>query len=259
MRTEPWGTGLLIRLSRAGLRGVLPVLTRIPSVSFSFFAEDGLLSHLCPLPNGFYVDVGAYHPRMHSNTYKLYLKGWRGLTIEPNPDAAAAFRSARPRDRHLTIGIAEHRAVLTYHRFRDATQNTFDDDRADIVASEKTGDVSIACMPLNDVFEEHCQGRHVDLLNVDCEGRDLEVIRSLDWRRHRPTAVIVEDFEQFAAGASPAPYAGAIRSFMLARNYALAAQAIFSFVYVDREAFRRDDAATGFRLDRSQLDRLAAQ
>ncbi len=256
------GRGLIGQFLRGGLtgavRGVLPVVRRIPSVSFSFYAEDGLLAHMCPQSTGFYVDVGAFHPQMHSNTYKLYLKGWRGLTIDPNPDVTAVFGSARPRDKHLTIGIAGQELSLTYHMFRDAAQNTFDASRAAELQTEKMAEVPVACLPLNEVFEQHCRDRRVDLLNVDCEGRDLEVIRSLDWPRHRPTVLIVEDFEQFAAGATAAPCFSTIRSFMLAQDYALAAQAIFSFVYVDRHAFHGSDAASGFRLDRSQLGLLAA-
>jgi len=252
--------GLIKRAMDTGhsLRGVLPVLQRIRSVSFALYGEDVLMSHLQPQRTGSYVDVGAFHPQVLSNTYKLYLKGWSGLTIEPNPTAAAAFKRLRPRDTHLAIGIAGQRSELTYHKFRDAAQNTFSAARAAEVQAEKTDETSIQCMPLNDVFEQHCAVRRPDLLSVDCEGHDLQVIQSLDWQRHRPTVLIIEDFEQFTAGASPTPKVSAIRSFMLARDYAAASQAVFSFFYVDRHAFGRADQVSGFRLDRSQLGQLAA-
>lgn len=246
------------RLLKAGhgARGVFPVLQRIRSVSFAMYAEDLLLSHMRPQDAGFYVDVGAFQPRVLSNTYKLYLKGWSGLTIEPNPSAVEMFRRARPRDTHLTLGIAERESELTYYKFRDGAQNTFDAARAAELRADQIGAVSVKCTPLNDVFEQHCRNRSVDLLNVDCEGRDLEVIHSLDWRQHRPTMLIVEDFEQFETGASPAPVSSAIRSFMLGQDYAIASQAVFSFFYVDRHAFGRTDRNSGFRLDRSQLGLL---
>lgn len=202
--------------------------------------------------------LGAHHPRILSNTYKLYLKGWTGLTIEPNPDVAAAFQHVRPRDTHLTIGIADQASDLTYYKFRDSGQNTFDAARAADVDSEKVGEVAIPCMPLNDVFERYCRDCPVDMLNVDCEGLDLQVIQSLDWQRHRPTLLIVEDFKQFDAGAATSPESSAIRSFMLEQDYAIVAQAIFSFFYVDRRAFGSTNRASGFRLDRSQLGMLAS-
>ncbi len=250
--------GFVRRLLDAGhgVRGVLPVLQRIRSVSFALYAEDVLLPHMHPQGTGFYVDVGAFHPQMLSNTYKLYLKGWNGLTIEPNPGVTDMFKRARPRDTHLTLGIAERESELTYYKFRDGAQNTFDAARAAELQIDQIGEVPVRCTPLNEVFEQHCRDRHVDLLNVDCEGRDLEVIQSLDWRRHRPTMLIVEDFEQFEAGASPTPVSSAIRSFMLGQDYAIASQAVFSFFYVDRHAFRQTDRSSGFRLDRSQLGLL---
>lgn len=253
--------GFIERLLDAGhgARGVLPVLQRIRSVSFSMYAEDLLLSHMRPQGAGFYVDVGAFHPRILSNTYKLYLKGWTGLTIEPNPSVVEAFRLARPRDTHLTLGIAEREGDLTYYKFRDSAQNTFDAARAAELQADRIGEVSVRCAPLNDVFEQHCRERPVDLLSVDCEARDLEVIQSLDWRRHRPTMLIIEDFEQFEGGASPTPGSSAIRSFMLSQDYAIASQTVFSFFYVDRHAFKKTDRTSGFRLDRSQLGLLGAR
>jgi len=47
-----------------------------------------------PQGRGFYVDVGAYQPQSGSNTYKLYLKGWSGITIEPNPDVESSLKNA---------------------------------------------------------------------------------------------------------------------------------------------------------------------
>ncbi len=253
--------GLLDRLMDTGnsARGVFPVLRRIKSVSFAMYAEDVLMSHMRPQGRGFYVDVGAFHPQMHSNTYKLYLKGWSGLTVEPNPDIAPAFRRARPRDAHLTLGIASRDGELTYYKFRDGAQNTFDAERAAELRADQVGQVAVKCVPLSDVFERHCGGRPVDLLNVDCEARDLEVIQSLDWRRHRPTMLIIEDFEQFEAGCSAKPVSSAIRSFMLAHDYAVVSQAAFSFFYVDRHAFKRTGQASGFRLDRSQFGLLGVE
>ncbi len=237
--------------------GLLPVLRRIRSVSFSQYGEDLLLPHLRPRRRGFYVDVGAFDPRMHSNTYRLYLKGWDGITIEPNPDAAAPFKAARPRDTHLTIGIADSTSDLTYYKCRNPAENTFDCDRAKQIGDDLIAQVCIPCMTLNDVFSTYCAGRQVDLLDIDCEARDLQVLQSLDFTRFRPTAVIVEDFEQFESGGAATPGSGAIRSFLVSNGYAMAAQSFFSFLFVDKQAFARAARDEGFALDQSQFGLLA--
>ena len=109
-------------LVRAG--ATIPVLKTLKSLSFSQYGEDVILAHFIPSNTGFYIDVGAYHPWQFSNTYKLYLSGWRGITIEPNPDTTAAFERMRPRDIHLNCGISERASDLVYYRFRDAKLNS---------------------------------------------------------------------------------------------------------------------------------------
>jgi FkbM family methyltransferase len=230
-----------------------PIRRRMRTISFAQYAEDALLYTLfAPAPRGFYIDVGAHHPWHLSNTYKLYLRGWSGITIEPNPDAAPLFASQRPRDLHLTCGIARERAELTFHRFADSKLNSFDAEQADRMAQKVVERVQVACLPLQDVVDQHRTDGPIDLLSVDCEGLDLDVLSSLDWARVTPTAVVVEDFEQFTRnkdGASLSP----IRSFLTERGYALVSQAVFSFIYVDTSALARDDGTSGFRLGHSQL------
>ena len=48
---------------------------------YSQFGEDKILKELIldNFNNGFYVDVGCFHPKKHSNTYLLYKKGWSVL------------------------------------------------------------------------------------------------------------------------------------------------------------------------------------
>jgi FkbM family methyltransferase len=239
----------------ARARALAEVMKRFRSVSFSLYGEDVLLSHLKPERRGFYVDVGAYHPVTLSNTYKLYLKGWRGITIEPNPDMAPLFRKLRPRDLHLEIGVAAEPGELTYYKADDPAENSFDRDRALAFRGANTETVSIPCLPLSQPLTTHAASQRIDLLNVDCEARDLDVLRSLDWQRHRPTAVIVEDFAGFHSGTRN-DGASDIREFMFERNYAIAAQCVFSFIYVDQMAFGRPPDGSGFRLDHSQLGSL---
>ena len=90
-------------------------MRRFTSISFSQYGEDVLLYDFLPRYRGFYIDVGAYHPWQGSNTYKLYLRGWNGITVEPNQDTATLFNRVRPRDTHLAVGVSEQPSRLTRH------------------------------------------------------------------------------------------------------------------------------------------------
>ncbi len=47
---------------------------------------------------------------------------------------------------------------------------------------------------LREVLDKYLpQGQTIDFLNIDAEGRDLNVLESNDWSRYRPRVIIVED------------------------------------------------------------------
>ena len=88
-------------------------------VSFSQFSEDLFYARTYRLPpKGFYVDVGAAYPIFNSNTYRLYLKGWRGITIEPNPNLRKSHNRVHPRDCYVCAGVAEQAGELDYYSFQ---------------------------------------------------------------------------------------------------------------------------------------------
>ena len=147
-------------------RGALSAARHARSVSFSQYGEDVLLHNLRPAHRGTYVDVGAFHPWTHSNTYKLYLRGWSGVTIEPNPDVAPLFRQVRPRDIHLVQGIAAAPSRLSYYRFREPLFNSFDRHHAERIQEDVTDVIAIPCLPLRDVIDTHLASGPVDLVSI---------------------------------------------------------------------------------------------
>src|SRR5690242_9998804 len=46
-----------------------------------------------------YLDIGANDPVFSNNTYFFYLKGARGVLVEPNVALCARLRAVRPEDR----------------------------------------------------------------------------------------------------------------------------------------------------------------
>ncbi len=47
--------------------------------------------------NGFYINVGAYHPTKINNTYLLYKKNWRGINIDISDFSIDLFNFWRPK------------------------------------------------------------------------------------------------------------------------------------------------------------------
>jgi len=236
-------------------RGALPLAQRLRSFTFAQYAEDTLLYQLHPQRQGFYLDVGAYHPWQGSNTYKLYLRGWRGITVEPNPEVARQFHQMRPRDIHLNMGVCASAGELAYYHFDDAKLNSFDGDQAKRMNCTVRKTTVVPCLPLSEIVARHAEGAQIDVLSIDCEGLDFEVLASLDWAGTRPSVVVIEDFEQFRLNAQDGA-AGRIRRFLTELGYAQLSQAMFSFLYIDCSAVGRR-TASGFRLNDSQARILA--
>ena len=48
------------------------------------FGEDVVIKKIFDhkKKNGFYVDLGAHHPFLHSNTAFFWLKGWNGINVD---------------------------------------------------------------------------------------------------------------------------------------------------------------------------------
>jgi len=149
---------------------------------------------------GFYVDIGAYHPKMFSNTYLFYKKGWSGLCVDPNPKMEELFRKARPRDKFLNLGVGVREDVREYFEFEDGAANTFSAEQAkknqEEAGRKLKGKRMVAVLPLKTIFDKYLpKGQKIDLLSVDVEGMDLEVLRSNDWKKYRPEIIIAEDLE----------------------------------------------------------------
>lgn len=168
------------------------------TLSFSSVGQDMILRHvLGPGANsGFYVDVGAWKPKLGSNTYALYRSGWRGFTIEPRRGSAREFRKDRPRDEHFELGIAPAAGTFPYMVAggSNSSVNSFKADYMASIGAEIVDEYPVKVDRLDNFLARSLpSGRTIDLLAIDTEGSDLGVLQSNDWARFRPTMVLIED------------------------------------------------------------------
>ncbi len=181
------------------------------NTSFSQEGEDILLARMFNDGRvGTYVDVGAHHPYRFSNTYKFYRLGWRGINVDAMPGSMELFRKRRSRDINLELGVAEEAGEMTFNVFSEPALNTF--DAAIAKAREQDGNpiqqrVKVQCKPLSAIIAENplpANGNN-SFLSIDVEGLDLQVLRSNDWSKYRPSLVVAEDIgksiDELASGA----------------------------------------------------------
>jgi FkbM family methyltransferase len=212
-----------------------PVSMRHAVDSYSQEGEDMILRRLLTgQRTGFYVDVGAHHPYRFSNTCHFYLRGWRGINIEPNPDALRIFKRRRSRDINLGVGIAESASALTYYRFDEPALNSFDPElvarRLATTPFRQIGTDTIPVHRLDLVLDQYLpKDTALDFLSVDVEGFDLQVLRSNNWERYRPHYVLVEALESSLDSLA----ADATYQFMRDHGYTLLAKTLNTLIFLD--------------------------
>jgi hypothetical protein len=146
---------------------------------------------------GFYVDVGAHHPKRFSNTYTFYRMGWHGINIDAMPGSMSLFDKQRPRDINLEIPIAKEQKQISYFQFNEPALNGFSKELSisrDGVKSYKiVSTQNMQAYPLASILENYVDKyQDIDFMSIDVEGLDLEVLQSNDWSRFRPKVVLVE-------------------------------------------------------------------
>lgn len=75
--------------------------------SYASHGQDLILRWLMEsTTHGNFLDIGAYHPIVDSNSYLFYELGWRGIAIEPNSNFQEEWSSLRPRDIFINKAFA---------------------------------------------------------------------------------------------------------------------------------------------------------
>ena len=161
------------------------------SIILDFFGQDS---------KGIVVDVGAADGIRYSNSRHLIDLGWSGVLVEPHPtyfdkinelykdtDSVttinAAVYSEEGESPFYVYGRDEHEQVSTLSKeFKERVVKVHGD-------KFEENPTMVSVIRLSTVLQE---AGKVDFLSVDCEGVDMDVIKSNDWDLYRPSLVCIE-------------------------------------------------------------------
>ena len=167
--------------------------------SYSQEGEDMILRRIFEnKQNGFYIDVGAHHPKRFSNTYFFYKEGWRGINIDAMPGSMESFNKVRPRDINIEQPISDEQQTLTYYAFNEPALNGFSKSLSHS-RDGKTGynvifKKELETKTLDSVLDAYLPNdiKEIDFLSIDVEGLDYQVLRSIDLSKYQPKVILVE-------------------------------------------------------------------
>ncbi|HRH62647.1 MAG TPA: FkbM family methyltransferase [Bacteroidia bacterium] len=170
-------------------------------LTFSQAGEDLLIRNffypkIVAREKGVFIDIGAFHPYKHSNTYYLYRLGWRGINIDPRPNSMKIFQKVRPEDKNIEVAISDKRELLNYYFLgENSTMNSFSLEYIESIGQKSNVKqvIPINTIPLSEVIDQNFpKGTVIDFMNIDVEGLDINVLRSNNWSKYRPTLIAIE-------------------------------------------------------------------
>lgn len=168
--------------------------------------------------DGFYIDVGAGHPVVDNVSFAFYLKGWNGITIEPNPSLARLSRSIRPRDIGVETLVGGAPGQATFYLVDDfhglSTMIGEHARKAEDNHGKHSNEHVLPVTTLADLCKAH-RPKTIDFLKVDVEGAEKDVLEGADWAKYRPRVVVVEA----TVPATPEPNWGDWEPFLLKQRY----------------------------------------
>ena len=198
--------------------------------SYSQFGEDIILQKYLQENKGFYLDIGSGDPVRGSNTFFLYKKGWTGILIDPLTRNILASKIIRRKDKIIQglVG-ATNKSYLFFEMYpyefsttnNEIAKNLIDKGWAKLVKKTQLATFSVSELNLNINLDLP------SLLSIDCEGLDLEVLKTIDLKTIKFRVICVEDFD-----FNPISQSSAINQYLNVNGYEIVDRAGLSSIYV---------------------------
>ncbi len=178
-----------------------------------------------------YLDLGAHHSSIMSNTVFFYKKGARGVLVEADPFLFEELKRNRRKDLCLNIGVGVTGEKEADFYILDAKAlNTFSKEEVEKCRAytkvEKI--IKMPLLSINEIIEKHCL-KTPDFISIDIEGLDFEVIKGLNFDKYRPKVFCVETIENSTEHKNKE-----IDQFMLDKGYMVYADTYINTIYVDK-------------------------
>ena len=188
--------------------------------------DTAVLNYFKDKENGFYVDVGCYHPIHRSNTYLLHKKNWNGINIDTSQFSIDLFNHMRPDDLNYNCAISNKNEIISLFYQKELSQlSTTDKDQAETVFQGHIKEKSIQAFTLDEILNrDKFKDVKIDFLDIDVEGTDLKVLEGLSFDKFKPELVCVEIHAKEIKKSD-------IYKFLVNKNYELLWSGVFSHIF----------------------------
>ena len=167
----------------------------IKKKSYAMDGEDlAIDQYIEKKEKGFYVDIGAHHPIHRNNTQLLFNKGWSGINIDVNQFSIDLFNFLRPDDLNLLTAISDQEGEITFYYQKKFSQlNTTDKKIAHEHFNGNFNERLVKCQSIHNILiNSKYKEVKIDFLNIDVEGAEMKVLRTLNFEIYDPKLICIE-------------------------------------------------------------------
>lgn len=156
--------------------------------SYSQFGEDLIIKELFGNFIGKYVDIGCFHPIKYNNTLLLHKEGWKGTNIDLNKKSIDMFKACRKDDSNIVACLSDKvENVDIYIDNEFSALNSIYAENFKNFNIKEIKKVRIKTKLFSDLVHDS-----FDFLNIDCEGNDFKVLRTIDLNYFKPKVINIE-------------------------------------------------------------------
>ena len=195
--------------------------------SYSMDGEDIFINNFFSKEkNGFYIDVGCYHPIHRNNTFLLYKKGWRGINIDIHQFSIDLFNYLRPNDFNFNYAVSNKDEIIDMYYQKKLSQiSTIEKFQANKVFQGNVKKSKIKSFRLDSILKMvNLKNLKIDLLDIDVEGADLKVLEGFSVEKFKPKLICVEIHEKEISKS-------AIFKYLISFEYELVWSGVFSHIF----------------------------
>ena len=160
----------------------------IPRKSYAHTEEDLFILKKFKNKNGFYVDVGCHHPTRLNNCHLLYKNGWSGINIDISEFSIRLFNIVRKKDININKAVSSKQKKVKFYydkliSFYISLNKRKELDRFKEIMSDTLTNI---------IDQTKYKNKKIDFLSIDTEGKDFEVLKSLNFKKYAPKYICIE-------------------------------------------------------------------
>ena len=195
--------------------------------------DTEILNYFKKKKNGFYVDVGCYHPIHRNNTYLLHKQDWKGINIDVSQFSIDLFNYLRPNDLNYNCAISNKNETVKIFYQKELSQlSTIENEQAKKVFQGNIKEKEIQAFTLDEILKkDKFKDAKIDFLNIDVEGADFKVLEGLSFDKFKPELICIEIHDKEIKDSK-------VCKFLNDKNYKLIWSGVFSHLFkASRDSF----------------------